>query len=330
MTDMVVIAAKGGGPQSLVPERRPVPEPGPGEVLIQVAAAGLNGADLAQREGRYLMPPGAPDILGLEASGTIVAVGEGVKGWRRGDRVCALLAGGGYAEYCVAPEEQCLPIPDGLDLVEAAALPEVVLTVWANVFEHGALRAGETLLVHGGSSGIGTTAIQLGRVFGARVFATAGTDDKCRACEKLGAEKAVNYREADFVEAVNEATAGAGVDVILDMVGAAYLGRNIALLRQNGRVVHLAIKGEPRATIDLRAVQLKHLVVTGSRLRPRSVAEKGRLCRIVEEKVWPLYAAKSVVPVIDSVFPLAEASRAHERLESGVHIGKVMLTTGGA
>jgi NADPH:quinone reductase len=208
MTDMVVIAAKGGGPQSLVPERRPVPEPGPGEVLIQVAAAGLNGADLAQREGRYLMPPGAPDILGLEASGTIVAVGEGVKGWRRGDRVCALLAGGGYAEYCVAPEEQCLPIPDGLDLVEAAALPEVVLTVWANVFEHGALRAGETLLVHGGSSGIGTTAIQLGRVFGARVFATAGTDDKCRACEKLGAEKAVNYREVDFVEAVNEATAG--------------------------------------------------------------------------------------------------------------------------
>jgi NADPH:quinone reductase len=181
MTDMVVIAARGGGPQSLVAERRPVPEPGPGEVLIKVAAAGLNGADLAQREGRYLMPPGAPDILGLEASGTIAAMGEGVKAWRVGDQVCALLAGGGYAEYCVAPEEQCLPIPDGLDLIEAAALPEVVLTVWANVFEHGSLRAGETLLVHGGSSGIGTTAIQLAHVFGARVFATAGTDEKCAA-----------------------------------------------------------------------------------------------------------------------------------------------------
>jgi len=324
-TMTVIEITKPGGPEVLATGRRPVPRPGPGELLIKVAAAGVNGADLSQREGRYPMPPGAPDVLGLEVSGTVAAAGPGTSRWRVGDQVCALVLGGGYAEYCLAAEVHCLPIPRGVDLVAAGGLPEVVMTVWVNVFEHGALKPGETLLVHGGASGIGTTAIQLARLLGSRVIATAGNAEKCAACTKLGAVHAIDYRRQDFVAGTKFATDGAGVDVILDLVGAEYLARNLDLLKLNGRLVMIAFLGGHSTQVDLRMIQSKHAVVTGSRLRSRSHWEKQRIRDIVERAVWPFYASGAAVPVIDSKFPLAEARQAHERMQSGKHIGKVLL-----
>jgi putative PIG3 family NAD(P)H quinone oxidoreductase len=325
--EMTVIAQdRPGGSETLRPERRPVPRPRASEVLVRVAAAGVNGADLSQREGKYHMPPGAGDVLGLELAGTIVAVGEEVAGWRVGDAVCALVQDGGYAEYAALPAVQCLPIPKGLNLLEAAALPETVITVWANVVEHGALRPGETLLVHGGASGIGTIAIQLAKALGSRALATAGSAGKCRRCEELGAVRAINYREEDFVAASREATGGAGPDVILDMVGGDYMARGLEALAPGGRMVMLAFKQGRKAELDVGLIQFKHLVLTGSRLRSRPILEKARLVAAVRKAVWPLVEAGAVRPVIDSTFPLAEAARAHQRMESGAHIGKVMLT----
>jgi putative PIG3 family NAD(P)H quinone oxidoreductase len=294
-------------------------------VLVRVAAAGLNRPDLLQREGKYPPPPGASDIPGLEVAGEVAAVGADAAPWREGDAVCALVAGGGYAEYCLVPAPQCLPIPRGLGVVAAAALPETLFTVWTNAFERGRLAPGETLLVHGGSSGIGTTAIQLGRAFGARVFATAGTAAKCAACERLGAERAVNYRQEDFVAAVRSLTGGRGVDVILDMVGGSYLPRNVDCLAREGRLVLIALIGGPRAEVDLRPVLQGWLTITGSTLRPRSIEEKGRIARALRERVWPLLEAGTVAPVIHATFPLAEAASAHRLLESGAHVGKIVL-----
>jgi putative PIG3 family NAD(P)H quinone oxidoreductase len=324
----VIVAAHPGGPDVLVAEQRPLPKPGPGEVLIKVAAAGVNGADLSQRRGHYPMPPGAPDVLGLEAAGEIVALGEGAGPWRVGDKVAALLIGGGYAEYCVAHASHCLPVPAGLTVVEAAALPEVVMTVWLNVFEIGGLKSGETLLVHGGASGIGTAAIQMAAARGARVFATAGSPEKCRRCVELGASRAIDYRAEDFVAAVADATGGKGADVILDMVGGDYLQRNLSALGWRGRLVMIAFKAGARVEVDFSPIQAKQLTITGSRLRPRPVAEKGRIAAEVHRHVWPLIEAGRVRPVIDSVVPLREAARAHERLEASLHIGKVLLASG--
>ena len=330
---MTVIAIdRPGGPEVLRAETRPVPRPRRGEVLIKIAAAGLNGADLSQREGRYPVPPGASDLLGLEAAGTIAALGddlggEDVAGWKVGDPVCVLLNGGGYAEYCVAPAAHCLPVPRGLSVVEAAALPEVVMTVWLNVFEIGRLAPGEVLLVHGGSSGIGTTAIQLARALGSRVLATAGSAEKCRRCVELGAERAIDYREEDFVAAANDVTRGAGVDVILDMVGGSYLQRNLAALAQKGRLVMIAFKAGIRIEVDFSPIQAKQLTITGSRLRPRPAAEKARLAAAVRKAVWPLLESGTIRPVIDSTVPLREVVRAHERMQASLHVGKILLTT---
>ena len=321
-----VVAPNPGGPEALQVVSRPVPQPGPGEVLIKVAAAGVNGADLTQRKGRYPIPPGTPDILGLECAGEIVALGENVTEWRVGDEVCALLIGGGYAEYCAVPAPQCLPVPGGLSVIEAAALPEVAMTVWSNVFEIGRLAPGETILVHGGASGIGTHTIQLAHRLGAKVLATAGSDAKCRRCEELGAFRAINYKTEDFVAVTREATGGAGVDVILDMVGGDYIQRGLDLLAPGGRLVMLARKQGSKVQLDLAPVQAKNLYLTGSRLRPRPVAEKGRLVAAVRKAVWPLVEAGDVKPIIDSKFPLRDVAEAHRRMESGEHIGKVLLT----
>jgi len=317
-----------GGPEVLQPCRRPVPAPGPGDVLVRVSAAGVNRPDLMQRQGLYPPPPGASDIPGLEIAGTVAAVGAGVAGLAVGDAVCALVSGGGYAEWCLAAEPLCLPIPPGLDFAQAAALPETLFTVWTNLFdsERGRLQAGESLLVHGGSSGIGVAAIQLARAFGARVFATAGSAEKCRFCEGLGAA-AVNYREQDFVEAVMAQTEGKGVDVILDMVGGDYLQRNLSCLRQDGRLVQIAFQNGPKTQINLTPILLKRLTLTGSTLRPRSVAEKAAIARGLREKVWPLLASGRVRPVVQAVLPLTEAAAAHRLLESGVPIGKIVLQT---
>lgn len=314
-----------GPPEVLQPTRRPVSPPGPGELLLRVAAAGVNRPDLLQREGRYPPPPGTTDIPGLEVAGTVMALGEGVTAWSVGDQACALVSGGGYAEYCVAPAPQCLPVPKGLTPVQAAALPETFFTVWTNVFERGRLARGETLLVHGGASGIGTTAIQLGRAFGARVLATAGTAEKCAACERLGAERAVNYREEDFVGAARDTTEGRGVDVILDMVAGSYVPRNIECLAREGRLVVIALLGGTKGEVDFRLVLQRWLTITGSTLRPRSAEEKGRIARALAAKVWPLLESGEVAPVIHATFPLAEAADAHRLLESGTHIGKVVL-----
>lgn len=314
-----------GPPEVLQPTRRPVSPPGPGELLLRVAAAGVNRPDLLQREGRYPPPPGTTDIPGLEVAGTVAALGEGVTRWKVGDEACALVAGGGYAEYCLAPAPQCLPIPRGLTPVQAAALPETFFTVWANVFERGHLVRGEALLVHGGSSGIGTTAIQLGRAFGARVLVTAGTTEKCAACERLGAERAVNYEEEDFVAVVKELTEGRGVDVILDMVAGSYIPRNIECLAREGRLVLIAFLGGTKAEVDFRPVLQRWLTVTGSTLRPRPVEEKGRIARALGRKVWPLLESGEVAPVIHATVPLTEAAEAHCLLEAGTHIGKVVL-----
>jgi putative PIG3 family NAD(P)H quinone oxidoreductase len=315
-----------GGPDVLVPAERPQPAAGPGEVLIKVAAAGVNRPDVMQRKGAYPPPPGASDIPGLEVAGTVASVGAGVHVWRPGDRVCALVAGGGYAEYCVAPSPQCLPVPDRLDLTQAAAIPETFFTVWTNVFERGHLEAGESALVHGGSSGIGTTAIQLARAFGARVFATAGSAEKCAACERLGAERAINYREQDFVAAIHGLTGGRGVDLILDMVGGGYLPRNLEVLAADGRLVQIGLIGGAKAQINMAIVLQRRLTVTGSTLRPRSVAEKGAIATALRERVWPLLESGAVAPVIFQTFPLRDAAAAHRVMESGAHIGKLVLT----
>ncbi len=314
-----------GGPEVLVPVERPRPAPGPGEVLINVAAAGVNRPDVMQRRGQYAPPPGASDIPGLEVAGTIDAVGADVSDWQVGDRVCALVAGGGYAELCVAPAPQCLPVPAGMTFVSAAAPPETFFTVWTNVFERGRLTAGESVLIHGGSSGIGTTAIQLARAFGARVFATAGSAEKCAACERLGAELAINYRETDFVAAVRDRTGGRGVDVILDMVGGDYVARNIDALAVDGRLVQIALLGGAKAQINMVPILQRRLTITGSTLRPRSVAEKGAIARALRERVWPLLESGAVAPVIFQTFPLRDAAEAHRVMESSQHIGKLVL-----
>ena len=314
-----------GPPDVLVPVERQRPAPRPGEVLIRVAAAGVNRPDVMQRLGKYPPPPGASDIPGLEVAGAVEIVGDDVRAWRSGDRICALVAGGGYAEYCVAPAPQCLPVPRGMDPIAAAAIPETFFTVWTNVFERGRLKAGESLLVHGGASGIGTTAIQLARAFGARVFATAGSSEKCAACERLGAERAINYRDTDFVAAVREATGGRGVDVILDMVGGDYLARNVDLLPLDGRLVQIGTLGGPKAQINMVPVLQRRLTITGSTLRARSIAEKGAIARALSEQVWPLLESGMVAPVIHAVFPLRAAAEAHRTMEADTHIGKLVL-----
>ncbi len=327
-TMTAVEIAHPGGPEVLRPVSRPTPAPGPREVLIAVVAAGVNRPDILQRQGQYAPPPGASDIPGLEVAGRVVGRGKDVGEWSDGDTVCALVAGGGYAEYCAAPAVQCLPLPSGIDLVEAAALPEAVFTVWTNVFERGRLSAGETLLVHGGASGIGTTAIQMARASGVRVLATAGTPDKCAACVRLGAERAIDYRREDFAAVVREKTAGRGVDVILDMVGGDYLPRNLASLAGDGRLVQIAFLRGSRAEIDLAPVLHRRLTLTGSTLRARSIEEKGRLARAVHENVWPLIEKGQVRPVLQATFALAAAAEAHRALEAGAHIGKIVLTVG--
>ncbi|MBI5111916.1 MAG: NAD(P)H-quinone oxidoreductase [Rhodovulum sp.] len=323
---MTAIAIRApGGPEVLVPEERPVPAPGPGEILVKVEAAGVNRPDVAQRKGHYPPPPGAPDIPGLEIAGTVVACGEGATRFALGDRVMALVSGGGYAPYCVAHESHALPVPDGLSAAEAAAIPETLFTVWHNVFERGGLKAGETLLVHGGSSGIGTMAIQLAKAFGARVIVTAGSAEKCDACRKLGADVAVNYREQDFVAETKAATDGAGAALILDMVGGDYIERNYEAAAVEGRIVQIAFQGSPKATVDFRRIMLKRLHHTGSTLRARSTADKAAIVRAAGEAVQPLIAAGRVRPVMDRTFPLAEAAAAHARMESSAHIGKIVL-----
>ena len=325
-TMTVIEISTPGGPGVLKPVERPTPLPGPQDVLIRVAAAGVNRPDLMQRLGKYPPPPGASDIPGLEVAGVVAAVGGDVTGWRADDPVMALVSGGGYAEYCVAPAVQCLRIAPGLSMEEAAGVPETFCTVWTNVFERGRLVKGETLLVHGGSSGIGTTAIQLGQAFGARVFATAGTAEKCAACERLGAERAINYRQDDFVTAVRAATGGRGADVILDMVGGDYLPRNLELLAMDGRLVQISFLKGPQSEINLNPVMRKRLTLTGSTLRPRSPAEKGAILKALEYAVWPLLSSGAVRPVLYATFPLRDASLAHAELESGHHVGKIVLT----
>lgn len=315
-----------GPPDVLAPTDRPVPPPGPGEVLIKVTAAGVNRPDVAQRQGKYPPPPGASDIPGLEVSGTIERVGEGVTVWRLGDAVCALVSGGGYAEYCVAPAVQCLPIPSGVDLATAAGLPETTFTVWTNVFERGRLRIGESILVHGGSSGIGTMAIQMAQAFGARVFATAGTREKCEACLSLGAERAINYRDEDFVATVRDATGGQGVDVILDIVGGAYLQRNLEALAVGGRLVHIGQLGGARAEMSLAPVLRRRLTITGSTLRPRTVEEKGAIARAVHEHVWPHLESGAIRVPVHATFDLRDAAEAHRVMEASTHVGKLLLT----
>ena len=315
-----------GPPEALRPSSRPVPEPGPGEVLIKVAAAGVNRPDVLQRKGMYPPPPGVTDIPGLEVAGEVVRVGAGVSAPAMGARVCALVAGGGYAEYVAAPAVQCLPVPGTLSMEEAAALPETFFTVYYNVFMRARLRAGETLLVHGGSSGIGTTAILLGKALGARVIVTAGTADKCEACRKLGADVAIDYKAEDFVPRTLAATGGQGADVILDMVGGEYLARNMAAAAVNGRIAVIATQGGAKAEIDLRQLMMKRLWVGGSTLRPQAVAAKGEIAAALRKDVWPLFESQSTLrPVIHARFPLREASRAHALMESGAHIGKIVL-----
>lgn len=326
-TMTAVDIAAPGGPEVLQPTRRPVPAPAAGEVLVHVVAAGVNGPDLYQRQGLYPPPPGATDIPGLEVAGRIVAVGKSVQRAQIGDAVCALVIGGGYAEYCVAPEAHCLPIPEGLEIVEAAALPETVFTVWTNVFERGRLAKGETLLVHGGSGGIGTTAIQMASRLGARVFTTARGTEKKALCERLGAERAIDYADEDFVTAIKDVTGGRGVDVILDIVGGDYVARNIACLAREGRLVNIAFRKGSRVEIDLMPVMLKRLTITGSTLRIQSGERKAAIAASVKERVWPLIAAGAIKPVIFAKLPLAQAGEAHRLMEDSRHVGKIVLTT---
>ena len=323
---MVAIAiSEPGGPLVLKPEKRDVPVPRPGEILIRVRAAGVNRPDILQRKGAYPAPAGASDLPGLEVAGEVAATGEGATRWRLGDRVCALTPGGGYAEYCLVHESNALPVPPGFTFTEAAALPETFFTVWHNVFERGALKKGETLLVHGGSSGIGTTAIQLASAFGAYVITTAGSEDKCAACQKLGADRAINYQREDFVAVVKEATEGRGADVILDMVGGDYVARNYHAAAVDGRIVQIATQAGAIASADFSRLMVKRLTHTGSTLRPRTPEFKAGIASALEAQVWPLLASRRVAPVMDMIYPLREAWRAHERMEEGNHIGKIVL-----
>ena len=324
-TMTAVEITRAGGPDVLQPTTRPVPVPRLGEVVIKVAWAGVNRPDALQRAGLYAPPPTASDLPGLEASGEIVALGDGVSDWVLGDRVCALLPGGGYAEYVVTPAAHCLPVPDGMGLKEAACLPETYFTVWSNVFERGGLKAGERFLVHGGSSGIGTTAIQLARAFGARVFATAGSGEKCRACEDLGADRAINYREEDFVEVMKEA---GRAHLILDMVGGDYISRNVKCLVDEGRLVQIAFLQGSKVELNLAPVMMRRLTITGSTLRPQSDLAKARIAEALRARVWPLLEAEKIAPVMDSEYPLAEAAAAHARMEASGHIGKIVLKVG--
>ena len=317
--------ARPGAPDVLTPVERPDPVPGSGEVLIRVAAAGVNRPDVMQRKGHYPPPPGASDLPGLEVSGTIAALGPNAGAWKVGDAVCALLSGGGYASMCVAPIEQCLPVPAGMDLVTAAAIPETFFTVWTNVFDRGHLQAGETALFHGGSSGIGTTAIQLAVARGARVLVTAGSDEKCRACERLGAERAINYRTEDFAAVIGTLTGKRGVDLILDMVCGEYVARNLASLGVGGRLVEIGLMGGWKAEVDFRRIITHRLTITGSSLRPRTPAEKGVIAEALRREVWPLLESGRVKPIVDRTFPLKDAAAAHALMESSEHIGKIVL-----
>jgi NADPH:quinone reductase len=324
----VIDVPQPGGPEALVLVERPVPQPAPDEVLIEVAAAGLNRADILQRRGLYPAPPGAPSHPGLEVAGTIAGIGAGVTEFKVGDAVCALLQGGGYAEYCCVDAGQVLPIPGSLDMIEAASLPEAMFTVWSNVFGFGRLQPGESLLVHGGSSGIGVAAIQLAAALGHTVFATAGSADKCRFCESLGARRAIDYKSEDFVAAITRETGGRGVDVVFDMVGGSYVPRNLQVLATQGRLVIIATQGGVKGEIDVLRIMLQRLVITGSTLRPRSADFKRAIRDQLLEKVWPLIAAGRVRPIVDSVFALAEADKAHARMESSEHKGKIILALG--
>jgi NADPH:quinone reductase len=322
----VIEISEPGGPEVLRIGQRPIPEPGKNEVLIKVAAAGINRPDVMQRLGLYPPPPGASDIPGLEIAGTVVALGPDASGVQEGKTVCALVSGGGYADYCLAPAPLCLGIPEGLSMVQAAALPETFFTVWTNVFDRGRLASGESFLVHGGSSGIGTTAIQLAKAFGATVYATAGSEEKCKACTDLGADAAINYRNEDFVERIAELTNERGVDLILDMVGGDYLPRNLKCLAVEGRIVQIALQGGPKVEMNLLPIMLKRLTLTGSTLRPRTVAQKAMIAHSLREKIWPLLASGKVRPIIHATFALAQASEAHRMMESSQHIGKIVLS----
>ena len=317
-----------GGPEVLRQTSRPVPQPGAEDILIKIAAAGVNRPDALQRAGAYVPPPDASDLPGLECAGTIVALGQNVHRWQIGDKVCALLAGGGYAEFATAHQDHALPVPAGLSMIEAAALPETFFTVWTNVFERGHLKAGDVFLVHGGTSGIGTTAIQLVHAMGARVFATAGSGEKCAKCLELGAERAINYKDEDYVEVLKQATDGRGVDLILDMVGGSYIARNIRVLAMDGHLSMIAFLGGPKAEINFAQIMTKRLTVTGSTLRPRSVQDKAAIAAALRKTIWPLIATGRIKPVMDSTFPLENAIDAHRRIEGPEHIGKIVLTLG--
>ena len=327
-TMQAIAIARPGGPEVLQPVELPVPQPKPGELLVEVEAAGVNRPDVFQRQGVYPPPPGAPETPGLEIAGRVVGAVGAAGRFKAGDAVCALVSGGGYARYATVHADNALPVPKGLSMVEAAALPETFFTVWTNVVERGGLKPGETFLCHGGSSGIGTTAIQLAAAMGARVFATAGSGEKCRACEALGAARGIDYRTEDFVAVVKEATDGKGVDVILDMVGGPYIARNIQAAGRDGRIVNIAFLQGSKAEIDFMPVMLKRLTLTGSTLRIRSVAEKAAIARALEASVWPLIEARKIAPQIFRTFPLHEAAAAHALMESSAHIGKIVLTTG--
>ncbi|MEH2511876.1 NADPH2:quinone reductase [Nitrobacteraceae bacterium AZCC 1564] len=326
-TQMTAVAiSKPGGPEVLIPEQRPVPAPGPHQILIKVAAAGVNRPDVAQRSGSYPPPPGASDLPGLEVSGEVVALGEGATKYKIGDKVMSLVAGGGYAEYCLTHETHAMPVPKGFSMIEAGATPETLMTVWHNVFERGGLKPGETLLIHGGSSGIGTTAIQMAKAHGAKVIVTVGSQDKCDACLKLGADVAINYKTEDFVAKTKAATNDVGTNVILDMVGGDYIDRNYDAAAIEGRIIQIAFLGGPKATPNFAKLMIKRLHHTGSTLRPRSVEDKAAMVAAINAKVLPWIAEGRLKPLMDSTFPLREASKAHERMESSQHIGKIVLT----
>ncbi len=322
----VVEITQPGEPDVLVPAGRPVESPGAGEVLVKVAAAGVNRPDVMQRQGMYAPPPGASDIPGLEIAGTIADVGAEVADLKVGDRICALVSGGGYAEYCVAPAALCLPIPTGLSMAEAGGLPETFFTVWTNVFDRGRLQSGERFLVHGGTSGIGTTAIQLAKAFGAEVFTTAGSDDKCKRCLEIGAHQAMNYRNEDFVDAIKRYTDGNGVNLILDMIGGDYLPRNLKCLAIEGRLVQIALQRGPKTELNLLPIMLNRLTITGSTLRPRSVDQKAEIAQSLRQHVWPLLESGRIKPIIYETFSLRQAADAHRLMESSQHIGKIVLT----
>lgn len=328
-TMTVIEIAQPGGPEVLVPRQRPVPVPAAGEVLVKVAAAGVNYPDVRQRMGGYPPPPGASDIPGLEVAGTIVATGDSVAGWRIGDAVCALVSGGGYAQYCPVPAPQCLPVPQGLDMVAAAAIPETFFTAWTNLFDFARLKAGETALIHGGAGGVGSAAIQLAHAFGARVFTTARNAEKCTACARMGADRAINYTEEDFVEVIRKETGGRGVDVVFDIIGGEYFARNMQVMATGARLVQVSILKVPRVELNLSQVMIRRLTITGSTLRPRSVEDKGAIAAALRGKAWPLFESGAIKPLIHATFPLEKASDAHALMESGQHVGNIVLTVPG-